>query len=173
MNTEICESLRLVDPRPKHLEYLSKGLRQIDRKELAAVSDGDTFSDLVYSASVSKPCWVLVKDSDCGENGGVLGDDEPVAIGGVAPNFDQPDLGVPWFLATDKIKLDCVRCWLAHHSRALIDEIQSKFPRLENYISAENETTIRWLTWLGFELGPPEPLGRNGEMLRRIYRERK
>ena len=160
MTTEVRDELKIGPPRPGHLFQLSRKLRQIDRKELAAVSDKDPYSDLLYSASVSNPCWVLTKN------------EQPIAIGGVAPHFDDAELGVPWFLATDDIDDSHVSYWLAAHSRELVDKIQGKFQRLENYVSAENGRTIAWLKWLGFEIGEPAELGRNGERLCRIYKER-
>jgi len=33
------------------------------------------------------------------------------------------------------------------------------YPRLVNHVDERNEASKRWLSWLGFELGEPEPHG--------------
>lgn len=159
MTIEIRDELKLVEPNPKNLVSVAKRLRKIDRDELSAVSAQDPVSDVIYSASVSDLCWVLTRN------------DVPIAIGGVAQHFDEEDLGVPWFLATDEISDSRVRFWLAAKSHEFIGMMHEKFRKLENFISAENHVTIKWLTHLGFQIGDPKPIGRNGEMLCRIYKE--
>ena len=159
MTIETRDELRLVEPTHQHLASVARRLRKIDRQELAAVSAQDPYADILYSASVSDPCWVLTRN------------DVPIAVGGVAQHFDADELGVPWFLATDDISDSRVRFWLASKSKEFIGLLHERFRKLENFISAENSITIKWLTHLGFEIGEPKPIGRNGEMLCRIYKE--
>jgi hypothetical protein len=33
---------------------------------------------------------------------------------------------------------------------AYVDRMQARFPRLENFVHAENRLSIRWLKWCGF-----------------------
>jgi len=159
MKTETRPALLLAHPTSDDYFRIAQHLREIDRKELAAVTNEPPHASILYSAFVSDPCWVLRRG------------DEPVAIGGVAQSLKDPELGVPWFLATESLSDREIRFWLANNSRRLIKEIQNKFSRLENFIAADNEVTREWLAWLGFEIGPPQCLGRNGEMMCRIYRE--
>lgn len=160
MTTDTQLSFEIVPPEQRHLVSLALRLRQCDRNELAAVTDRDPLTSLLFSSMISDPCWVLTVDG------------RPAAIGGVAPKIDEEDMGIPWFMATDDIEEKQVRHWLAQNSRRFLDDILSNYSRLENYINAENETTKTWLQWLGFEIGPAEPLGRKGELMSRIRMER-
>ena len=150
----------VVPPEQGHIVSLAERLRQCDRKELSAVTERDPLTTLIYSTMISDPCWVLVVN------------EKPVAIGGVAPKIDEDSTGIPWFMATDEIERQPVRQWLARNSRQFVDQILSRYSVLKNYINAENETTKSWLSWLGFEIGPAEPLGRHGELMSQIRMER-
>jgi hypothetical protein len=150
----------LAPPSPNDLYSLACRLRDIDKRELAAVTEDDPYSNILYCSMQSDPCWVLIYY------------DDPVAIGGAAPHLEREGFGIPWFMATDEVDTNkAIRMWLAEHSKSLIAKLHERYRRLENYISAENKTTMTWLEWLGFQIGEAERLGRNGEMLRRIYRE--
>lgn len=41
---------------------------------------------------------------------------------------------------------------------------------LRNVVDARHTRAIRWLEWLGFTVGPAEPLGVNGELLHQYWR---
>lgn len=80
-------------------------------------------------------------------------------IVGIAGVVDQGDYLVPWSVFTEDIcrhpitfLRECKR-WIAQFDRPMM-----------NVIDTRNERAKSWLTWLGFELGEPEPLGVNGEL---------
>ena len=44
-------------------------------------------------------------------------------------------------------------------NKAYLSEMAQGFDTLENYVDARNEVSKKWLEWLGFEIGEPEPMG--------------
>lgn len=71
------------------------------------------------------------------------------------------DIGVPWMLGTEE---------LVHHHRALvrltpryIGAMLQAYPRLMNAVHDRNTVSKGWLRALGFTIGPPLPVGADGE----------
>ena len=67
---------------------------------------------------------------------------------GVAEYPDEPHIGVPWLLATDKFKI--TKSWLRHCRDVIFPKVNNRYPILQNYCHKENLATQRWLSWLGF-----------------------
>ena len=80
----------------------------------------------------------------------VLCDDRPVAMLGVAPGHVMEGVGVPWLLATDEA-LKAGRQF-ATWGPKIVSAMLAEWPRLENYVGAENVRAIRVLRRLGFDL---------------------
>ena len=49
-------------------------------------------------------------------------------------------------------------------TRERLAEVRRDWPVLIDYVHAEYAEAHRWLRWLGFTLGPPEPYGRLGAL---------
>lgn len=81
-------------------------------------------------------------------------DDEPVYISG--KTLWPTGAGCPWLVGTDLIK-KCSREFLVT-TRALADRMASENDLLTNLVAAENETSIRWLRWLGFYVDDTQPV---------------
>jgi len=125
-------------------------LREIDKREIAAVSGLPP--EVVVEAARLK-----TKDD---ARALYLGD-ELICIGGIAQSSLRPDWGTPWLLGSDRIDELTIR--FAKVSRQWADEGLERFRVLHNFIHVENETSIRWLRWLGFSFFGPFPYGRLGE----------
>ena len=80
----------------------------------------------------------------------VLCDDRPVAMLGVAPGHVMEGVGVPWLLATDEA-LKAGRQF-ATWGPKIVSAMLAEWPRLENYVGADNVRAIRVLRRLGFDL---------------------
>ena len=48
--------------------------------------------------------------------------------------------------------------------RARLAEVRRQWPLLVDYVHADYAEAHRWLRWLGFTIGPPEPYGQLGHL---------
>jgi hypothetical protein len=133
---------------------LVANIREADRREVQAYGYDALYEPIARSVMGSILCWT-------GEIDGQL-----AAILGVSPVSVLGGIGSPWMLGT---------AVLDKHSRVLVREtpryiarMQRAFPTLENYVHAENASSIRWLRRLGFTLHPAQPYGAHGAMFHRF-----
>lgn len=141
--------LQVRAPHARDLIELTTRLRPADRVELEACNHFDTLAAVTHSACQSRLCWSV-------REGDVL-----LCLFGVCPLPGHPGVGTPWMLGTTAIG--------AAHRRKLIAEpgpyiarMVEAFPRLVNYVHADNTASIRWLRRLGFAVDRPAPFGPNG-----------
>ena len=130
-----------------------------DLRELQAAcgENVDVAERLTRSVRVSTLCKVLESDG------------EPVVIFGVAPLSVIAREGAPWLIATDMASDMEYR--FARLSKRLLPLMIGPYLRLYNYIDVRNETTMRWLKWLGFSISEPLEYGVNGELFMRFEME--
>jgi len=114
-------------------------MRTIDAAECAAV--GHTPKQALRS-SLKASTFALT----------VLLDDRPVAMLGVTPYSVLEGIGSPWLLGTDEV-LKGARQFLTVGPR-VVEAMQREWPRLENYVGAENRQAIRVLHMLQFDVSP-------------------
>jgi hypothetical protein len=124
-------------------------------------------------AMVSLSPYDALKLSVAGSNGNavtILHGNEPVAIFGVGFNLEQPEMGSPWLLATDKF--ETIPRFILKYSRRVLAEMRKDFQFLFNYTHADNERSIRWLKWCGFEFDEkPIQVGVDNEKFYRFWIE--
>lgn len=79
-------------------------------------------------------------------------------------------IGVPWLVSTIHVE---------RHRRAFLrvckPEVQEMLTRHEvlvNYVDVRNTVAIRWLAWLGFNFGEPEPYGPLGMPFKPFWMKR-
>lgn len=74
----------------------------------------------------------------------------------------------PWMLAADNIEKYGVVFY--RNTKKHMDAMLIQYGYLENYVDARNEKSIKWLSWLGFTIEPPEPYGLDGKMFHRFWK---
>jgi len=79
-----------------------------------------------------------------------------VCIAGVSPFSLVGSTGVPWVLGSDLVRTH--RRAFMVESRRLVARWLTLFEVLRNVVDARYAAAIRWLGWLGFEIGPVFPL---------------
>lgn len=151
-----CE-VKLSAPGDLSAAFVAVNARAADRAEFLA-SSGRSAEQVVDEALVG--AW----RSWTGWAGG-----EPVCVFGVTPWSWTAGVGIPWMVGTEG--LDRAARSLLRTSRPAIDLMHARFPELVNYVDARNVRAIRWLWWLGFTLGPPEPHGVAGLPFHRFSRD--
>ncbi|MCW5737791.1 MAG: hypothetical protein KIS73_26965 [Enhydrobacter sp.] len=129
-------------------DALTLVLRRADREEVEALSGRDPRGVLVESVEKSSSAYAG------------LADGELVCLFGVVPLSLVGVTGVPWLLGSDAV---CAysRPFL-RRNKTYVHEMLREFPVLRNVVDARNAVSIRWLQWLGFTLGTPQPMGASG-----------
>lgn len=124
---------------PAHVARIANRMRAIDAAECRAV--GHTPKQALRS-SLRASTFALT----------VLLDDRPVAMLGVTPFSVLEGIGSPWLLGTDEV-LKGARQFLTVGPRVII-AMQREWPKLQNYVGAENRNALRVLYMLGFDVSP-------------------
>lgn len=100
-----------------------------------------------------------------------LVDGVPVGMWGVTPYSILGGIGTPWMVATNALEALSVQKQLLRLSRAGLVEMREQFPLLFNVVDDRNTGAHRWLSWLGFTLGEPTPMGPDRRPFRAFYLE--
>ena len=142
-------SAPVVEIRPAMVEdALALVLRQADREEVKALTGRDPREALVESVERSAAAWAG------------LANGELVCLFGVVPVSLVGVTGIPWLLGSDAVTR-YGRPFL-RRNRTYLREMLREFPVLRNVVDARNTVSIRWLEWLGFTFGAPQPMGVRG-----------
>lgn len=73
-----------------------------------------------------------------------------ICMGGVAASDYNADVGIAWFLASDRLQKSAVA--LQKFLPAVLKEMHKVYPSLANFVDARNTTSCAWLQRLGFKL---------------------
>lgn len=137
---------------PGEIPGIAAVARQADIDEMMACAGATIQQTLEQGLEVSLRSWVI-------ESGGL-----PLAAGG--DTLAGIGVGVPWMVTTQHIDKN-PRGFL-RASRAVMHEMLQRHYLLVNYVDARNVDAIRWLEWLGAEVGPGMPYGRSGLPFRKF-----
>ena len=139
----------IVPAHTDHIFWLAENMRQADVDEVAAEGGRGPYAALRDSLNASAAAWTG------------LVNDEPVCVFGVSPTDILGGTGSPWLLGTDKVERYAVT--FLRLNKKYVAKMLELFPHLVNYVDVRNETSIRWLRWLGFKLdSAPVPYGMFG-----------
>jgi hypothetical protein len=144
----LAARIEIVPATLEHARYVAANLREADREEVMASTGWSPERALAESLSSSSNAWTG------------LADDAPVCIFGVAGETLLSRTGFPWMLGTDGVAT--YQRQFLRRNRPLVQIMLSMFPYLVNYVDQRNTVAIRWLKWLGFKMGEPEPYGVQG-----------
>jgi hypothetical protein len=139
---------RIEQATPEHIPAVAAHMREADRREVWAYSRHKPEEALRVSLSRSLFARTVIVDG------------LPVLMYGVGVPALLGSTGSPWLLATDAV-YEVLFSFLKY-SRVVVRHMQSLFPRLENYVHADNALSVRWLRWCGFSIDDTPELF-NGE----------
>lgn len=128
-----------------HCDDLATNLREIDRRELYMLSRLEPMPALKLTLAMAVAAWTAIEDGHV------------ICMFGIGRRSQLSEVGVPWLVGTDRIYPHQRR--FARQSRDYYARFERAFPKMENYVLAENTVTVRWLKWLGFDMDEPEPMG--------------
>lgn len=148
---------------PEHAEDMAPRLRAADVLEVYRSHGHGALEALLSGLDSSEEAYTLFLDG------------RPAAMFGVAP-IQRSLLGTVWahsiwLLGTDDLTRhprDFLRT-----SRRVFPYIASRYPVLFNMVDDEYTGALRWLEWLGFWVGYPEPFGPFGHPFRSVVYRRK
>lgn len=147
---------RLVPAEPQHIAPIAACARQADIDELWA-----------QARATPAQCMALGLQHAAVAMTALL-DDAPVCMFGVTP-YGAGE-GVPWLVGTTTMDRPRAQRELLRLSRPLVDAWVKDFRLLFNTVDDRNASAKRWLRWLGFTLGAPEPTGCDGELFCSFFR---
>lgn len=127
---------------PDDAALFAPRLRESDRREIVGLMGEEIEQGLRRSIAESE--WAVVASI-----GG-----EPVYVSG--KSMFPTGAGCPWLVGTDLIAQH--RREFLRTTRLLTARMVSESPLLINLVAAENETSIRWLRWLGFDVRDDNPI---------------
>lgn len=147
-------AVKYVRPSDDALRYIAENMREGDAAELRAAGCDD-FLETLHSG-VEKATHSAVAKIE----------GEPVCVFGVAEHNRLTRTGIPWMLSAGRIEQ--YKRAILEQSPSVVAEMRGVYPRLFNYVHAENRISVRWLKWLGFELDAPVKM-QTGAMFHRFH----
>ena len=145
--------IEIVAARPQHVGTIANRARDIDRIE-CEMSGHTVKSALRYGLMYGHSTWTAKVDG------------RPEAMFGAVVGSMLEGRAKVWMLMTDEA---------AKHHKALVRfghvytaALHRHFTVLENHVSAENDQSIRWLTRLGYVVGPVDIV--RGHQVRPFFR---
>ena len=122
---------------PEDIPYLADNLRDIDKKEIAAITGCAPLDSLTQGFAISNPCFTFVHPRTR----------EPLGMGGLCAGG-----AVVWMLLhKDLMTNPFTRRAFTRYSKPVRDWLLSLAPEgvMGNVCLPENRATLRWLRWLG------------------------
>ncbi len=123
---------------------LAPRLRAEDRAEVLALGFAPV-DGLLQSVVGAQEAWTYRADRQI------------ICMAGITPLSLIGRVGVPWLLGSDLV-LQHRRTFMTE-TRRMVAHWLTQFDMLRNVVDARYEAAIRWLRWLGFEIGEPFLLG--------------
>lgn len=118
-------------------------LRVEDRQEVQALGVAP-LEGLLQSLAGALEAWTYRVDGQI------------VCMAGITPRSLIGRTGVPWLLGSELVGQHR-RIFMAE-TRRMVDHWLTLFDVLSNVVDVRYEGAIRWLRWLGFDIGAPFPL---------------
>lgn len=137
---------QIVNLKPEHIDAV---LARMEVSERTAFLQLCSAEELRIGAALSDPGWCA------------LIDDMPVCAGGIRPMAVLSREGVAWMITTPELRrAPRVLVWGSRH---MLKVVRERYDVVRNMMGCD-PGELRWLRWLGFELG--EPVSINGVMHR-------
>lgn len=149
------EAMAIVQATEEHVTAIRGRLRRGDYVECSAFNAADP-DDMVRQSYInSDHCWSWLI-------GGRVG-----AMFGVQQDPLRSHVGNVWMVSTPDVEARPL--FVARQSVMFVKLMLRAFEQLEAIVDYRYAATLRWIGWLGFDLGWPEPMGQSGEL---FYRAR-
>lgn len=143
--------VQIVPAEDWHVEAIAADAREADVREL-------------WEGCRTSPKWAMRRGmASTREPLTGLVDGVPVAMFGCSPYSLLGGIGVPWMVGSNGLKSWQAQKALLRQARVVVEAWREMFPALMfNAVDVRNTSAIRWLGWLGFEMGDIVPYGPDG-----------
>lgn len=147
--------------------------REVDARELASVLRREDRAEVLALLGpvdpVEGPAHGLLQGLASAREAWTARDDAGriICMAGVSPRSLIGSTGVPWLLGSDLVTVH--RRAFMVESRRLVAHWLTLYDALRNIVDARYAVAIRWLRWLGFEIGPP--FAQSHGLFRRVCKE--
>ncbi len=143
---------QIVPATDEHAREMALVMRQADVDEVWASSHYEPLEALLASLRVS-----------LNPRAG-LADGRVVCMYGMGQQTLISDWGIPWLLTAEG--LDKHAKEFLRRSKQYVMKERHKYKFLLNYVDARHTVALRWLEWLGFDLGEAKPFGAENLLFR-------
>lgn len=126
---------------PDDAPKIMKDLRSFEKRSVQMVNMNPVFQ-LQSEIKQSQYCFAGTVDDKVGVIWGIK---QPTLLSGT---------GHLWAITTTLV--DEHPFVFLRHSREFIKMVQQQYESLEGYVLHDYERSKKWLTWLGFKIGPPQ-----------------
>jgi hypothetical protein len=130
-------------------QHVARNMRDDDKREIAYFAMLRPWPAVRMTIAHAEAAWAGTRDGEVG------------CIFGINRKGVFSDIGVPWLLGTPLLDLHSKR--LLKESRVYYERMERAFPKMENWVLAENKRSVQWLSWLGFDMHEPTPIGPAGK----------
>lgn len=156
-----CESIKLVSKASDStIEWMGRNMRDLDAEGIEMATGLDPETILRISIKSSDFCrWAFHEEEKI-----------PLCVFGVSGMSGTPGVGVPWMMGSDylfKYPLQILKL-----STAYLAVMQSRYEKLENYVYAKDEKSVKFLEHIGFTVEVPYPWGIEGKLYQYFYWDR-
>ena len=144
----MATNISIVHATSEHAAILAETMRQEDRDEVWATGKYTPAEALRASMAISAFSRAGFADGDL------------VCMWGVGSFNMLGEVGAPWLLGSSTLVKHQVP--FLRHCCDFRNEMLDVYGILRNWVDARNTASIRWLRWLGFEIGEAQPFGAFG-----------
>ena len=114
-------------------------LREADKREIKSSSGFSPEMALKMSYSQSDETSIACRP-----------DGSPLAIFGIGPNHNSPEVGIPWMVGTDEMTKYSIP--LVRDARKWVERHLNTYTILTNYVDSRNIVHLKWLRHIGFTI---------------------
>lgn len=139
----------VVPARAIHIRHIARNMRPADEAEVRALGRSP-FAAMVVSLRRSQRAWTIIAD---GKAVGMFGVGDVNILAGV---------GSPWMLGTPALERHATI--FLRNCNYWVRQLLDGYTVLRNCVDDRNTLSIRWLKWLGFQVG--EPVAFKGHLFR-------
>jgi len=129
----------------EHIEELAFTMRPADVRECWAAAHYSPLDALKHSMYFTAHPWSGMVDGHV------------MAIWGVAKHSFLAKEGIPWMLTSNLVDKHTKE--FLKQSKGLLETMLAESSMLINMVDKRNKQSIRWLKWMGFEIGEAVPFG--------------
>lgn len=138
----------------EHAVSMAPHVREIEAREIEDSHGFTPEAALLWELQRSASAWTWLVDG------------EPACMFGIVPPVSVLCPAASWLLSTPMIEGHVHAFGRA--SRAILAELLERYPQITGMVDSRHVQSVRWLKWLGAQVGEPQPWGIAGARFHRF-----